>query len=291
MADIFIFFQIHIMLFYGLLAILGLCIGSLLNVIIYRLPRMLKDAWRNECYLFLNLIEQPRVSQFNLFKPRSFCPHCKYQIPFYRNIPLFSFLIQHGCCAHCKAPIAWQYPLVELLGCLLAVITGIQFGFSLQTLSALAFVWITLALMFIDINEQLLPDGLTFILLWLGLLINLYHLFIPIEQALWGAIVGYGSLWLVAKTFKLLRKQEGMGHGDFKLNAALGAWLGLNHLIAIILIASLLGVVVTLLMLMLRKHRYQQAFAFGPYLIIAGWLMLFWGDNITSWYQQWFMSL
>lgn len=275
----------HKLYFYIIIAILGLAVGSFCNVVIYRLPIMLHDSWHKECLSFLKQESTTIAKIFNLFVPRSHCPKCQQKVPAWHNIPLLSYLILRGKCHQCNKTISWRYPLVEILSCILSLIIAYRFGPSWQTAAIMVLTWALLILVFIDFSHQLLPDSITLGILWLGLLVNTFHLFTTPEQAILGAIFGYGSLWIVAKTFKLIRKQEGMGHGDFKLLALFGAWLGWEFLPAIILLSSLIGIVVGIALIVSRKHKYSSPMPFGPYLAIAGWIMFFCGQNIFSWYR------
>lgn len=262
--------------------VLGLCIGSFLNVVIYRLPVMMERAWHNEC-CSLNSQDLKYTDKFNLSVPASRCPKCGHKIRAWENIPLISwFLILRGKCSNCHNPISLRYPLVELATGLLSVLLFIRFGASLQMCSALVFTWLLIALTMIDFDTQLLPDDLTFPLLWLGLLINLDGTWVTLDKAVLGAVFGYLSLWSVYWLFKLVTGKEGMGYGDFKLLAALGAWLGPSQLPLIILLSSVVGAVIGGIYMAIRKQ--SAPFAFGPYLAIAGWIAMFGGTEIVDWY-------
>lgn len=266
--------------------VLGLLVGSFINVVIYRLPRQLAAAWRRDSQDFLGI--QPDTEAvpepLNVVFPASHCPVCGASIKALHNVPLLSYLLLRGRCAHCSTAISLQYPLVELVSGLLAVMVVYQFGLTATAALALLFSWSLLALTGIDFNEQLLPDGITLPLLWLGLLANVYGLFTSLESAVIGAVAGYLSLWSVFWLFKLVTGKEGMGHGDFKLLAALGAWLGWQQLLLIILLSSLVGAVVGLLMIILLGRDRQIPIPFGPYLAAAGWIALLWGEPLTSGY-------
>jgi leader peptidase (prepilin peptidase)/N-methyltransferase len=265
--------------------VLGLLVGSFLNVVIYRLPLQLAATWRRDARDFLDLKPDAEAApeQLNVVFPASHCPQCGTPVKTLHNIPLLSYLLLRGRCAHCRAPISLQYPLVELASGLLAVMVVYQFGLTATGALALLFSWSLLALTGIDFNEQLLPDGITLPLLWLGLLANVNGLFTSLDSAVIGAAVGYLSLWSVFWLFKLITGKEGMGHGDFKLLAALGAWLGWQQLLLIILLSSLVGAVVGLLLIILGRDR-QVPIPFGPYLAAAGWIALIWGESLTSSY-------
>lgn len=270
-------------LFFLSIAIVSLCIGSFLNVVIYRLPIMLKAEWRRDSQLFLNLdLELGEPLKFGLSYPASACPHCKHKIACYENIPLLSFILLRGKCSSCHQPISIRYPLLELVTMLCSLLVAWHFGPTITMLFALLFTWFLIPLTMIDFEHQLLPDRLTYPFIGLGLAINSYGYFVDARQAIWGCLLGFLSLWLVYIVFKLLTHKEGMGYGDFKLLAALGAWLGAWQLPLIILLSSLLGAVVGIVLLKLTKK--NQAFAFGPFLAIAGWIALLWGDRIFAFY-------
>jgi leader peptidase (prepilin peptidase) / N-methyltransferase len=255
----------------------SLLIGSFLNVVIYRLPRMLKAEWRTECELLLKLSTPDKTKQpaFNLCLPRSSCPQCNHIIPWWHNIPLLSFLILKGRCAACQHRISWQYPLVECLSLLLSLVAAWYFGLTPSLVFALLFIWTLICLTAIDVQHQLLPDGLTLGLLWLGLLANTLHIFAPLQSAVLGAVIGYLILWLVMKGFYLLTGKIGMGHGDFKLLAALGAWFGWSLLPTLLLIASVLGAIVGIIYLKKTKQSKETPIPFGPFLCLAGFFVLF----------------
>ncbi|XQE67843.1 prepilin peptidase [Pseudomonas sp. P3C3] len=266
--------------------LLGLVIGSFLNVVIYRLPVMMQRDWRKQAREILELPEEPEQGTFNLVLPNSCCPHCGHQIRPWENIPVLSYLFLRGKCAGCKAPISKRYPLVELACGLLSGYVAFHFGFGWQAAGMLLLTWGLLAMSMIDCDHQLLPDALVLPLLWLGLIANQFGLFTSLEDALWGAIAGYLSLWSVYWLFKLLTGKEGMGYGDFKLLAMLGAWGGWQVLPLTILLSSLVGAVLGVIMLRLRNQETSTPIPFGPYLAIAGWIALLWGDQITATYLQ-----
>jgi len=265
--------------------VLGLLVGSFLNVVIHRLPIMMQRDWRAQAREFLELPAE-RAATFNLVLPHSHCPQCDHQIRAWENIPLVSWLALRGKCSACRAPISRRYPLVELLCGLLSAYVAWHFGFSWQAGAMLVLTWGLLAMSMIDIDHQLLPDAIVLPLLWLGLIVNGFGLFAPLSDALWGAIAGYLSLWSVYWLFKLVTGKEGMGYGDFKLLAMLGAWGGWQVLPLTILLSSVVGAVLGSLMLHLQKAESGTAIPFGPYLAIAGWIALLWGDRITSGYLQ-----
>lgn len=267
-----------------IMTLVGLCIGSFLNVVIYRLPAMMQQTWRLECLQFLQQKTDSMTPKFNLFTPRSHCPHCKNQIPNWTNIPLLGFLFLRGKCFFCKAKIAWRYPFVELITGLLTLYCAWHFGLSLHTLFIFILIWGLIAQFFIDLDHQFLPDSITLSLLWLGLLFSLGGYFTSVENAILGAVFGYGVLWIVAKLFYLVRRIEGMGHGDFKLFALFGSWLGWQALPSTLIIATVLGVIVGVFLMLFRGHHKHTPIAFGPFLIIGGLITLFWGPAINHWY-------
>ena len=264
--------------------ILGLVIGSFLNVLVWRLPKMLERDWRQQARDVLGLAEEAAQPTYNLMLPHSHCPHCAHPLRARDNIPLLSYLWLRGRCAHCQAPISARYPLVELACCLVSGFVAWHFGFGWQAGAMLLISWGLLALSLIDADHQLLPDVLVLPLLWLGLIVNAGELFVPLTDALWGAVGGYLSLWTVYWLFKLLTGKEGIGHGDFKLLALLGAWGGWQVLPLTILLASLVGAVLGLLWLRLNRVSAASPIPFGPYLAIAGWIALLWGGQITDFY-------
>ena len=266
--------------------VLGLLIGSFLNVVIYRLPKLMQRDWREQAREILELPAEPRGETFNLVLPNSKCPHCNYQIRPWENIPVISYLFLRGKCSNCKTPISKRYPLVELSCGLFSAYVAWHFGFGWQAGGMLLLTWGLLAMSLIDADHQLLPDVLVLPLLWLGLIANYFGLYTSLEDALWGAIAGYLSLWSVYWLFKLVTGKEGMGFGDFKLLAMLGAWGGWQVLPLTILLSSLVGAVLGLLMLRLRNAETSTPIPFGPYLAVAGWIALLWGDQITGSYLQ-----
>ncbi|MFP6862877.1 prepilin peptidase [Pseudomonas sp.] len=266
--------------------LLGLLIGSFLNVVVYRLPVMMQREWQAQAKEILLVPADTSTPAFNLLLPNSSCPHCSHEIKPWENIPVISYLFLRGKCSSCKAPISMRYPLVELACGLLSAFIAWHFGFTWQTGGMLLLTWGLLAMSLIDVDHQLLPDSLVLPLLWLGLIANSFGLFISVEDALWGAIAGYLSLWSVYWLFKLVTGKEGMGYGDFKLLAMLGAWGGWQVLPLTILLSSLVGAVLGLIMLRLRNAETSTPIPFGPYLAIAGWIALLWGEQITTCYLQ-----
>ena len=273
-------------LLYASTVILGLLIGSFLNVVIFRVPKMLEQDWHLQCAHFLEdenkikeLEAQPRIT---LSKPDSTCPHCQHAIKPWENIPVISYLFLRGKCSQCKTAISLRYPLVESATALLSLITILYFGATYAGLAALLLTWTLIALTMIDADTQLLPDNMTLPLLWIGLILNSQNLFTSLESAVWGAIFGYLSLWSVYQLFKLLTGKEGMGYGDFKLLAALGAWFGWQLLPIIILLSSLVGAVIGIGLIILKGRDKNIPIPFGPYLAIAGWITLVWGSDIKQ---------
>jgi leader peptidase (prepilin peptidase)/N-methyltransferase len=264
--------------------VLGLCVGSFLNVVIYRLPVMMQAEWRSECLEFLEQATKPEKEKFNLAVPRSRCGNCGHVIRAVENIPVLSYLVLGGKCASCKTPISIQYPMVELFTGLVSLVVAWHFGVSLQAATALLLSWCLIAMSGIDIGHKILPDSITLPLLWLGILLALFNVFIDLETSVIGAISGYLSLWSVFIVFKLITGKEGMGHGDFKLLAMLGAWTGWKMLFVIVLTSSLVGSIVGITMILLKKTDRATQIPFGPYLAAAGWLTLLWGPDLLNFY-------
>jgi leader peptidase (prepilin peptidase)/N-methyltransferase len=266
--------------------VLGLLVGSFLNVVIYRLPVMLERDWKSQAREMLSLPAEPQSETFNLMLPHSRCPHCSHKIRAWENFPVISYLFLGGKCSSCKAPISKRYPLVELACGLLSAFIAWHFGFGWQAVAMLLLAWGLLAMSLIDADHQLLPDALVLPLLWLGLIVNAFGLFTNLHDALWGTVAGYMSLWSVFWLFKLVTGKEGMGYGDFKLLAMLGAWGGWQILPLTILLSSLVGAILGVIMLKLRNAETSTPIPFGPYLAIAGWIALLWGGQITDSYMQ-----
>ncbi len=261
---------------------LGLCIGSFLNVVIHRLPKMMEREWREQCAELAGATAAPAAGgRYNLLVPRSACPGCGHRISAFENIPLASWLVLRGKCSACGMRIPARYPIVELLAGLIAAYAAWRFGPSLAALGAMGFGWSLLALTVIDLDTQLLPDDLTLLLLWAGLLVNLDGTFVPLRAALIGAVAGYLALWLVYWGFKLATGKEGMGYGDFKLLAAIGAWLGWQKLPMVILLYSVVAAVVGICLIVFARHGRDKPIPFGPYLAVAGVTALFWGEAIA----------
>ena len=273
------------LVFTALCTLLGLLVGSFLNVVIHRLPRMMEREWQMQC-ADLNGQPQPEVTPYDLIRPRSACPHCGHAITAVENIPILSYLLLRGRCKGCGATISMRYPIVEALSALLSGYAAWHFGFGTAGLAALLFIWALLALTFIDFDTQLLPDAITQPLLWLGLLLNLDGTFTSLPNAVIGAVAGYLVLWSVYWLFKLATGKEGMGYGDFKLLAAIGAWLGWSLLPLTILLSSLVGAVVGIVLIIFARHGRNIPIPFGPYLAGGGLIALFWGEPLTQSYLQ-----
>ncbi len=271
---------------YPVAAGLGLLIGSFLNVVILRLPKRMEWQWKRDSREVLGEAEIYDPPPPGIVVERSHCLHCKAQLAWWENIPLLSYLMLRGKCRHCSAKISMQYPLVEFLTMLLAVVCVWKFGFGWQGFGAVVLTCLLIALSGIDIRTQLLPDQLTLPLLWLGLIASIENLYISPKQALLGAIAGYVSLWAVWWLFKQMTGKEGMGHGDFKLLAALGAWIGLNGILPTILLSSVVGAVIGSVMLAVQVRDRATPIPFGPYLAIAGWIVFFWGDEMIDAYMR-----
>lgn len=266
--------------------VLGLLIGSFLNVVILRLPARLDALWLQEAHDVLGLEAAPTPLPPGIVRESSHCPHCKHPLAVYDNIPLFSWLWLRGRCRYCKAPISIQYPLVELLTSVLSAIVVWKFGTTWAALAGLFLTWALVSLSGIDLRTQLLPDQITLPLLWAGLLISLSHLFVGATSSILGAAIGYLSLWSVYWLFKLLTGKEGMGFGDFKLLAALGAWMGPVALLPVILLSSLVGALIGGTMIVLRKHAREVPIPFGPFIAIAGWVWFVGGDYLLHTYMN-----
>lgn len=283
--DIFAVLDASPGLFAVVAALIGLLVGSFLNVVIHRLPLMMEREWRTQCAELLEQTTEPSPT-FNLWTPRSRCPSCEHLITSKENIPILSYLLQRGRCAHCRAPISLQYPLVEALSAVLSVIVAWHFGFGWPAAAALLLTWALIALSVIDFEKQLLPDDITLPLLWLGLLLALFPVFTDLRSSVIGAMAGYLSLWSVYHLFRLLTGKEGMGYGDFKLLALFGAWQGWQTLIAIIIVSSVVGAVVGLLLIITQGRDRNIPMPFGPFLAAAGWITLLWGDAINRFYMN-----
>lgn len=265
----------------------GLAVGSFLNVVIHRLPKMLERQWRAECAELADT-PSPPAERYDLVKPRSACPKCGHLIPAFENIPLASYLILGGKCSQCRAPISLRYPVVEALSGALAGYIAWRYGLTTAMLGALLFTWAMIALAFIDLDTFYLPDSITLPLLWAGLLFNAGGTFTDLNSAVIGAAAGYVALWAVFWIFKLATGKEGMGYGDFKLLAAIGAWLGWKMLPLTILASSLVGAAVGIGLIVFAKHAREKPIPFGPYLAAAGLFAMLWGERINKQYLDLF---
>ncbi len=285
MQELQIILQSSPILLTVLVLIMGLLIGSFLNVVIYRLPVMMDRDWRKECteYLELDSSEENNES-FNLTFPLSRCPNCNTAIKPYQNIPVISYIFLGGKCAECKSAISLRYPLIEAFTGISSAVIAWHFGYSIEMLFALLLTWSLITLSFIDIDHQLLPDSITLPMLWLGLFLSLFSIYTDTNSSIIGAVAGYLSLWIVYQLFKLATGKEGMGFGDFKLLALFGAWLGWQYLPIIILLSSLVGAVIGISMVIFSKKDHNIPIPFGPYLAAAGWLALVWGEQINTAY-------
>jgi len=265
--------------------ILGLLIGSFLNVLIYRLPVMMQREWKKECHEFLELpITEDQPETFNLCLPASRCPNCNTGIKGYQNIPVISYIFLKGKCAHCQNKISLRYPFVEALTGILSATVAFYMGAQIETLYALFLTWTLIALSGIDIDHQLLPDSMTLPVLWLGLFLSVFEIFTDPVSSIIGAIAGYLSLWSIYHLFKLLTGKEGMGYGDFKLLALFGAWFGWQYLMIIVLLSSLVGAIIGISMVVILGRDKNIPIPFGPYLALAGWIILVWGEPINQLY-------
>ena len=273
--------------FTAVAVIIGLCVGSFLNVVIHRLPRILERQWRAECAELAGT-EGPGGERFDLVLPRSRCPSCSHAITALENIPLVSYLLLRGRCSACKARISPRYPFVEALVGILSGYVAWRFGLSAAALGALLFCWAMVALAFIDLDTFYLPDSITLLLLWTGLVFNLFGVFTDLRSAVIGAAAGYLALWSVFWLYKLATGKEGMGYGDFKLLAAIGAWLGWKALPLVILLSSFVGAAVGIALIVFARHQRHMPIPFGPYLAVAGVIALFHGAAINSRYLDLF---
>lgn len=279
--------QSNPLVFYLLVAVLGLIIGSFLNVVIHRTPIVLMRRWQQDCReLTGKTTDTPSPERYNLVTPRSRCPHCGHAITALENIPVISYLWLHGKCSACRAPIGLRYPFVEILSAVLATATAWHFGFNTEGMAAILLTWLLIALAFIDIDHQILPDLMVLPFLWIGLLLNRFNVFTTLPDAVIGAVAGYLSLWIIFHAFRLITGKDGMGYGDFKLFALFGAWLGWQSLPLIILLSSFIGAIVGIGLIVLKGRDRAQPLPFGPYLAVAGWIAMLWGNEIMRHYLQ-----
>lgn len=273
-------------LFIASALVLGLLVGSFLNVLVWRLPKMLEHDWQAQARELLSLPAPDKGPVYNLLLPHSHCPHCQHRLRAWENIPVISYLFLRGKCAQCKKAISPRYPLTELACGLLSAFIAWHFGVSAQAGWMLVLTWGLIAICLIDLEHMIVPDVLVLPLLWMGLLLNSFDTFTSLSQAVWAAALGYACLWSIFWVFKLLTGKDGLGYGDFKLLAMIGAWGGIAVLPLTLLLASLSGAVVGVLMLALRRTQASTQIPFAPYLAIAGWIALLWGDQITTFYWQ-----
>lgn len=276
--------------FIGTVFVVSLLVGSFLNVVIYRLPIMMERSWRHDCEQFLHsdsASAEAETAPFNLVKPDSTCPQCQHLIRSWENIPVLSWLWLKGKCSQCRNPISVRYPLVELCTALLSTLAAWHFGFGMPAIIAVLATWLLIAMTFIDLDKMLLPDQLTLSLLWIALVVSVNNTFISPQDAIIGAALGYFCLWSLYWAFKLLTGKEGMGYGDFKLLAALGALVGWQHLPIVILLSSFVGAVVGISLIVVQGRDKSQPIPFGPYLAAAGWLTLLYGDWLVDQYLNW----
>jgi len=280
-------------------ALFGLMVGSFLNVVVYRLPKMMEMEWKEQCRLLLEDGEiglpantphedpkHPSLEQsaFNLFFPNSHCPKCDHEIKPWENIPILSYIFLKGQCSQCQTRISLRYPTIELFTGILSVVVAYMLGPTWQCLAVLFLTWALITLSLIDFDHMLLPDEITLLFLWVGLIININGLFVPIEQAVLGAIFGYLSLWSVYWLFRIVTGKEGMGYGDFKLLAMLGAWMGWQLLPLIIILSSIVGATLGISLIIFKGRDKQIPIPFGPYLAAAGWIAILWGEPMMDFY-------
>lgn len=277
--------------FIGLIFLLGLLVGSFLNVVAYRLPKMLERQWQSQARAFLALPSAVQEPTMHLAWPPSHCPACGHKIRALENIPLLSWFFLRGQCAACDSTISPRYPLVEFACAVLSAIVAWQFGVTVEAAGILLLTWVLLVLSLIDLEYQILPDDIVLPFIWIGLLFNSLTDWVPIQDALWGAILGYLSLYLVFWLFKLCTGKEGMGYGDFKLLAMLGAWGGWQVLPLTLFMASLVGAVLGSIILKMRRVDANTPLPFGPYLALAGWIALLWGEQLTAQYIYWLAAI
>jgi leader peptidase (prepilin peptidase)/N-methyltransferase len=284
--DLLLLLESSPLLYVTTVALLGLIVGSFLNVVIHRVPLMLERTWSQQCREHLELAadDQDGAGPFNLLTPPSRCPHCGHRIAAIENIPIISYLVLRGRCRGCSTRISPRYPAIEMVTAVLSVITVIHFGFTLQAAAALAFTWMMIPLCMIDYDTQLLPDPMTLSLLWGGLALSLTGVFVDSQTSIIGALAGYLSLWCIYHIFRLLTGKEGMGYGDFKLLGAIGAWTGWQALPVVILFSSLVGALTGIALIVFRSREHGQPMPFGPFLAGAGWITLLWGQDILEFY-------
>lgn len=279
--------------FLSIVAVLGLIIGSFLNVVIHRLPVMMHNSWRQQCHDFIGSDNKQQDKEpqqanatYNLMVPRSACPHCGHAITALENIPVLSYLFLKGKCSECGKAISIRYPIVEAVTALMSVAVAWHFGFGWATAAGLLLTWAFIALSMIDFDHQLLPDSITLPFLWFGLFIAMFGVFTDLRSSVIGAIAGYLTLWSVYWAFKLITKKEGMGYGDFKLLAMIGAWFGWKAIPTTILLSSFVGAVVGLALIAFKGRDKNIPIPFGPYIAAAGWISMLWGDQLITFYLR-----
>lgn len=282
--DLLNFFAENREFFLFTMGILSLFVGSFLNVVIYRLPIMMEQSWSEECRIYLGLKPHTETEKLNLYLPFSHCPRCKKTIKPWHNIPILSYLFLGGRCAYCNATISARYPFVEALTCFLTVYVSYRFGFSLATLAGLLFTWICICLTFIDLDHHFLPDQLTLLAVWLGLLFSMFNVFCSPHEAIIGGIAGYLIFAITQTLFGLITGKVGMGQGDYKFLAAIGTYLGWQMLPFVILLASISGILFAITQMMIRQSYKSIPLPFGPYLAVAGWIAMMWGNDIMLMY-------
>ncbi len=290
--EVIALFKENTTFFLTVVGLFSLLVGSFLNAAIYRIPIMLQQGWREECLELFGGDDQEIVTEsskkFNLFVPRSQCPNCGHMITAIENIPVISYLFLRGKCSSCKTNISIQYPIIELLTALISVFVAYKVGFGWQTLAALLFTWVLITLSLIDAKTMLLPDNLTIPLMWLGIAVNYQHLFVDLKSSVLGAMIGYMSLWSLFHLFKLITGKEGMGYGDFKILAAIGAWGGWQILPFTVFASSLFGAVVGIGLMLIQGKKESQPIPFGPWLALAGFIGFIWRDEITQVMQSYY---
>lgn len=277
MESLSLFITQHITITLIILFIFGAMVGSFLNMLIYRYPIMLKRQWAAD------QDAQPNLETFNLCIPRSHCPQCKKMVMWWMNIPLLSYALLRGKCFHCKASIGLQYFLTEIIAAGTTLIVFSHTGVSLQLLEVLFFTYGLIALSFIDINHRILPDTIVYVLLWLGLIVATQHIYVDPTHAIYGAILGYSFLWIIAQLYALFRKKEGMGLGDCKMLAMIGAWVGAQSLMDVVLLSALLALIVSIFLLARKNIHKHSLIPFGPFIAIAGWSVVIYGDYLAKW--------
>lgn len=278
-------FQDSPFFFLTYVTVIGFLVGSFLNVVIYRLPVMMENAFKDEYQEYFHPDEEiPERPKFNLVVPRSRCPNCGHKISAWENIPVISYLILKGRCHGCGQHISLRYPMVETFTGLMSLLVAWHFGPTVQVIGALLMTWSLIAISGIDFDKMLIPDEIVQPLLWIGILFNMFNTYVTLTDAVYGAVAGYMCLWLFYWTFKLATGKEGMGYGDFKLTACLGAWFGYQMLPAIIFGSALVGAVIGGLLMFINRHKESQPFAFGPYIAIMGFIVMLWGNEINGFY-------